>query len=270
MIFAFLPLATFALLAALMFRHLRLMGYSRRDTAILVVLACVQLAAAFSASTLHALLLALALFIMAKAAMKFSAAQSARGVIALGLSLAAVQIVSPAGLLVSVIVVPTLATAHVPDASRGKNAGLFLLLLFTPLMSAAVFAYLARELQFDPWSHMAGPFDDLIRSRIFDRLNPRRSGLIDAIALIAAAFPTWWMAARSRRAGVVAIIVCALIAAVVAAALMQRSYAFGAFVPALGSLSLLAIAEIADRPYRAIALSAASAIFSWLLLAVSL
>jgi hypothetical protein len=187
----------------------------------------------------------------------------------LGLSLAAVQVASPAGLLISAIVVPTLATAHVPAASRGKNAGLLLLLLFTPLMSAAVFAYLAREFQFDPWSYLAGPLDHLIRSRIFDRMNPRRGGLIGATALFLAAFPIWWMASRSRRAGIVAIAAAALVAAVAGTALMRRSYSFGAFVPASGSLALLAIAEVKDTR-RAIALSAASAIVSWLFLTASL
>lgn len=272
MISAALSLATFVLLVVLAFRHLRAAEFSRSVSAILVALISLQLLAAFSASAFHALLLALALFLTAKAAMDFTAAQSARGVIALSLSLAAVQVVSPAGLMISAVVVPTLAAAHGPARSREKNTGLLLLLLFTPLVSALIFAYLAREFQFNPWVYMMGPFDHLIHPQIFDRMHPRRSGLIDAIAMIAAAFPVWMMAPRSSRAGQVAIVCGALVVAVAAAALMRRSYSFGAFVPALGVLSLLAIAELSeapDRGRRAIAIFVASAAASWLFLTAS-
>jgi len=264
---AILSLATWILLVGLALRHLRAAGYSLHVGAVLVALFSLQLAAAFSANTLHALLLALALFLMAKAALEFAVMHSARGVIALSLSLAAVQVASPAGLMVSAVVVPSLAASH--GASRGKNAGLLLLLLFTPLVSAAIFAYLAREFPFDPWAHMAGPLDHLLQPQLFDRMNPRRGGLINAIALIAGAFPIWWMALNYRRARIVAVIASAMVIAIAVAAWMQRSYPLGAFVPAVGGLSLLAIAEIEDAPHRAqraIAIASASVMVSWLLL----
>jgi len=270
---ALFPFAAIAVLAALAFRNLRASDYSLRDCVILVALMIVQLAAAFSARPFHALLLALALCVTAKAAMEFAAAQSARGVIALGLSLAATQVVSPAGVVVSALVVPALAAAQAPTSSRGKNTGLLLLLLFTPLASAAAFACMARELQFDPWIYMMGPFDHFLHPRIFDPASLRRSGLINAVAMAAVAFPIWWTASRSRRAGWVAIVASALMVAVAVAALMQRSYSFGAFVPSLAGLSMLAIAELESGSHRArqaIAMSAASAAISWLLLAASL
>jgi len=268
---AILSLAAWILLVALALRHLRAAGYAPHICAILVALFSLQLAAALSANTLHALLLALALFLMARAAMEFAVVQSARGVIALSLSLAAVQIASPAGLMVSAVVVPAFAASR--GAPRGKNSGLLLLLLFTPLVSAVVFAYLAREFRFDPWMHTAGPFDRLLRPQIFDRMSPRRSGLINAVALVVVAFPIWWAASKSRRARVVAVIVSATVVAVAVAAWLQRSYPLGAFVPALSGLSLLAIAEIEDAPHRArqaIAIASASVIVSWLLLMVPL
>jgi hypothetical protein len=269
---AVLALVTFGLLEVLAFRHLRAAQYSVRDATILIALLSVQLAGALSASAFHALLLALTLFISAKAAMEFTVAQSARGVIALGLSLAAVQIVSPAGLTISAVIVPTLAAAQGPVKSRKKDTGLLLLLLFTPLVSAAIFAYLAREFQFRPWAYMTGPFDHLIHPQIFDRMGTRRNGLIDAIAMIAVALPVWLMAPRSARAGLVAIVCGALVIAVAIAALLRRSYSFGAFVPALGVLSLLAVAELRHSPERgrrAIAILATSAVVSWLFLTAS-
>lgn len=252
-------------------RHVRAVGYSLRDSTILVALLSAQLVGAFGASAFHALLLALMLFIAAKAALEFAMVQSARGVIALGLSLAAVQIVSPAGLMISAVVVPTLAAAHAPAKSRGKNTGLLLLLLFTPLVSAVIFTYLAREFGFYPSAYMTGSLDHLIRPQIFDSINPRRSGLLNAVAMIAVAFPVWQMALRSPRAGLVAVVGGALVVAVVIAALMQRSYSFGAFVPALSVLSFLAIIEPRNGPHRGartIAIFAASTTVAWLFLLV--
>jgi hypothetical protein len=231
------------------------------------------LIAAFSASALHALLLALAIFVSAKAAMEFVGAGSVRGIIAMGVSLAAVQIVSPSGIVVSAIVAPALAASQPSRPAHGRNTGLLLLLLFMPLASAAILAYLAREFRFEPWAYMASPFDHLLPAQIFDNASPRRSGAINSVAMAAAAFPIWWMAPRSRRAGLVAVVASALVAAVALAALMQRSYSFGAFVPALSTLSLLAISELRDSPNRAkhaIMLCVASVAVSWLFLTASL
>lgn len=273
MISTILVLAAFLFLVVQALRDLRAAGYSLNVSVALVVLFSLQLAAGFSANASRALMLAFAIFIVAKAALEFSAAQNARRVIVLGLSLAAVQIASPAGLMVSAIAAPPLAAAHGPVPSRGKNVGLLLLTLFPPLMSAMIFAYFAREFQFDLWAHMAGPFDHLFRPQKFDPLNAQRNALINIIALGAAAFPVWGMVWWSRRARIVAVIVSALLAAVAVAAVMERPYSFGTFVPALGSLSFLMIVDIARGPLRAchaIAMVSASVAVSWLLLEVPL
>jgi hypothetical protein len=220
------------------------------------------------ASLLRAWALALLLFLIAWQAGNFARAQNARMVIVLGVSLAAVQFVSPGGVIVAAIVAPVLATFHVPQ--NGRNAGILVLLLFIPVGTALLLSYLARETHFIPAAWLSGPFDRVLAPRIFDPLNAARNGVLDAAAMIAMAFPVWLMAARFPAARVIAIVTSSLIAAVGVAAFLGRSRALGAFAPSLAALSLLSLTEFQNGPLRAqraVAISTTSVVLSWLLLA---
>lgn len=269
MISAALAICSFAILAVFMFRRLRIAAYSPRVSAVLVALASLQLGCALSASALHALALGLMLFVVAETMVEYARIRSARGVIRLGLSLAALQVVSPTGVIMSALLAPALTVSHTPAASRQKSAGLLMLFLFLPVASAFALWYVASQFHFDIAVHMAGALDHLVRPRIFDPHDPRRSGLINAAAMAIAAGPIWLTAARFRSAGPVAIATSALVVAVAVAALLHRSYSFGAFVPSLGGLCLLAIAESERGPHRtlwAISMSTMAAAVSWIVL----
>jgi hypothetical protein len=85
------------------------------------------------------------------------------------------------------------------------------------------------------------------------------------------AFPVWLAALRSRRVGMTALVASALIIAVIVAALLGRSRSLGAFVPSLAVLNVLSFTESGDDPLvpiQAVALSALSAMASWLFIAI--
>lgn len=268
----FAALCIFVLLVVLMFRRLCAARYSRKEAALLVALAGLQLGAAFSTAAFHALALALALYVAAEAAARFVRVQTAHDIITLGFLLAAIQIVSPAGLVMTAIIVPALALFFGDAGSHRKSTGLLVLLLFIPGITALILFYLAREFHFDATAYVGGSLDRAFLPQTFDRANPRRNGLIDAAVMAAVAFPVWLMAARSRASAMIAIFASALIAAVIVAALMRRSYPVSAFLPSMAGLSILAFAEFNSqerRSKRAIAIASTSVFISCLCLAAS-
>jgi hypothetical protein len=267
---ALVTLCTFAVIIQFVFGRLRSAAFTPGTSALLLVFMTVQLAAAFSAAVLPALGLALFLAFVSEAARGLVQTQSARGVVVLGLSLAATQFASPLGVVVAAILAPALAF-HVPGETRAKNAGLLLLLLFVPVATALLLAYLAHEARFDPSAYLAGPFDALLHRQIFDPGSPRANGMIVAAVMMVLAFPVWFAAWRSRRIGATALVASTLIVAVIVTALLERSRALGAFVPSLAVLNALSFTESRSDPIlpvHAVVLSALSAMVSWLFVAV--
>jgi hypothetical protein len=263
-------LCIFALIILFVAVRLRSSGFGPGPAALLIFFLVLQLAAALSAAILPALALALLLAFTAEAARRLAQTQSARGVVVLGLSLAATQFASPLGIVVAALLAPALAV-HAPGETNAKNAGLLLLLLFVPVATALLLAYLAHEARFDPFAYLAGPFDAVLNRRIFDPSSPRTNGLIDAAIMAVLAFPVWLAALRSRRVGMTALVASALIIAVIVAALLGRSRSLGAFVPSLAVLNVLSFTESGDDPLvpiQAVALSALSAMASWLFIAI--
>ncbi|MGN6148762.1 MAG: hypothetical protein ACTHPD_09510 [Rhizomicrobium sp.] len=238
--------------------------------ALLLFFLVVQLAAALSAALLPALALALFLAFASEAARGLAQTQSARGVVALGVSLAATQFASPLGVVVAAILAPALAF-HAPGETKAKNAGLLLLLLFVPVATALLLAYLAHEVRFDPFVHLVGPFDATLRRQIFDPSSPRANGLIEAFAMVVMAFPIWFAVWRSRSVSVTALVASTLIAAVIVTALLGRSRSLGAFVPSLAVLNVLSFTEPESDPLlpvHVVSLSALSTMASWIFIAL--
>lgn len=247
-------------------------AYPVGTMAVLLFFLSLQLATAFSAAVIPALALAFLLGLIAAVANSLAEALSARGVVVMGLSLAATQIANPLGALLAAMFAP-LFTLRMPDAARGKNAGLLLLLLFIPAITALVLAYLARTAHFDPFPHLAGSFDRAIQPLLFSHMAPRAKGIVEALVVTVLALPVWLAALRSG--GVVATVLVAstLVAAILIAALFGHAHSLGVFLPSiavLNTLSLLDPRSDPPLPIHAVSLSALSAIASWLFIVIRL
>lgn len=255
-----------SLLAAALWR-LRAAGYSAGFAATVAALAAVQMASALSTVLLPAMLLAASLFATTRCALAFARTHGVRPVIAMGASLATVQIASPVGAVTTAFLAPVLATLPGRSGSRARNIGLLFLLLFLPVAEAASLAYFSRGFHFSPYALMATSLDGLVpRQALLAAAEPRLAGLIDVLAVVVLAFPVWLVALQNRALDVVACVTAALIAAIAVAALFRRSYPLAAFSPALAGLSLLIISNRSDKrnDRRALAAMAVSAGLSWL------
>jgi len=266
---AIVALCTFLLLVLFVARHLRA-DYSAGTTAVIVALLIPQVMTALSAAVVPALALALLLAVVAQSAKILAEARSARGIVVLGISLAGTQLATPLGAVVAAILAPVLAL-HLPAERRARNLGRLLLLLFIPVVTAFVLAYLAHEVQFDPASYFSGPFDFAIRPALFARLAPRPKGLSEALLIGLLAIPIWLAVLRSHRWTASAQVASALIAAIVVCALLARADPLGTYLASIAVLNALSFADPSGDPLppaHAVALSGLSAVASWLFIVI--
>lgn len=268
MISAVVALCIFLLLVFLVARHLRA-DYSTGTTAVILALLIPQLVTALSAAVVPALALALLLAVVAQSAKVLAEARSARGIVVLGISLAGTQLATPLGAVVAAILAPVLAL-HLPAERRARNMGLLLLLLFIPVVTAFVLAYLAHEAKFDPAFYFSGPFDFAIPAP-FVRLAPKLKGFCEAFLIGLLAIPTWLAILRSHRWTASAQVASALIAAIVGCALLARAGTLGSYLSAIAVLNALSFADPSGNPLlpaHAVALSGLSAVASWLFIVI--
>jgi hypothetical protein len=262
---ALVALGVFLLLVLFAANRLR-KDYPAGTAVFILLLLIVQLMTLFSAAVLPALVLAFLLTVIARSARVLAEAQSARGVVILGVALAGTQLATPAGAAIAAILAPVLAL-HEPARKRARNAGLLLLLLFIPIATAFLLAYLAREAAFDPAAYFSTPFDFAIRPAVFARLNPRMKGFIEAALLGVLAIPVWLAALRSQKWTASAQVAFALGAAVAVSAVLGRASPLGISLPAIAMLNVMSFAEPQGDPLppvHAVAFSVLSTVASWL------
>lgn len=240
--------------------------YAAATTAAILLLLVPQLMTALSSAVIPALALALLLAVIAQSAKASAGTQSARGVVVLGFSLAGTQLATPLGVVLAAILAPVLAL-HAPAGKHVRNAGLLVLLLFIPVVTAFVLAYLVREAGFYPARYFSSPFDFAIRPALLARMAPRPKGFAEAMLIAILALPVWLAVLRARRWTANAQAASALVAAVVIAALLARAAPLGMFLPSTAVLNALSFIDpLGDPlpPVHAVALSALSAMASWL------
>jgi len=98
-------------------------------------------------SALPVLWLAIGAGMIAASAVSFARREDARGLIRLGASLAAIQLLAPlSGLIVAALLPRFLGLGR---KGAAQSAGLYALILFMPAITALVFLYLAQVQHFD-------------------------------------------------------------------------------------------------------------------------
>ena len=259
MIGALLAAAICASLLALVRVRLASLGYAGGQVFAMVLLAGLQQLTALTTTVLPSLALALLSYAGAVSAAGFTRRQSARNVIMLGSSLSAAQVVSPIGMLLTAVLVPTLVAMKIP---RSRAIGYFALLLFLPAASAGLLLLLARWKGIDASIFVHSALDGLIP---VVHLVPSMSiseGLLRTALLFGIAapiFPSQWR--RSRFA--VALVAGALIASSMAAAFVGRPYAFAMTMPSIASLQMVAATESGMPGPGVLLRTAATTVLCW-------
>ena len=105
----------------------------------------------------HSLWLALAMAAVVGSASAFAEREDVRRIILFGGSLAAIQIADPLGGLLAAGLLPVAVAMGRAGSEPRKTLGLYALLLFVPIMTAAVLLYSSRVLHLDPIHLVAGP-----------------------------------------------------------------------------------------------------------------
>jgi hypothetical protein len=262
---ALVALGVFLLLVLFSAKFLR-RDYPAGSVVLILLLLIVQLMTALSAAVLPALALALLSVVIAQSAETPAGAQSARGVVTLGAALAGIQLATPLGAVIAALLAPALAL-HEPTRRLARTAGLLLLLLFIPVATAFLLAYLAREAAFDPAAYFSTPLDFTIRPAVFARMNPRVKGFIEAALLGVLAIPVWLAALRSQKWTAGAQVAFVLAAALAISAALGRASPLGIPLPSIAMLNVMSFAEPQGDPLssiHAVAFSALSATASWL------
>ncbi|GEM_PF-2338757 len=207
---------------------------------------------------------ALAMALAASSALAFAERQDdARAIFALGGSLAAIQLADPSGDIVAALALPMLA--GLPRARFSRNAGLLLVLLFIPCLTAIGMAWFTTQTHFNfaQWlarnsqiSAASGFVESRSRASWVLFLAP----LLPAIVPVAAEF-------RSRRSWSVLALVLSVVLASFATVLLQISRSPVIFMAALAPAipASLAVWRPEDRrTLRVLLPPIASTVLSWI------
>jgi hypothetical protein len=208
--------------------------------------------------------LGLAVYCVASAASGFVKHRDTRHVMLLGGALSLAQLLDPMGALLSVFLLPV-CVGLPREGEMGNKAGLFVLLLFIPVVTAIVLATVRGVLDFDPL-HFA-------RAGLDTRPIAHASLILLLVAGFATA-PVLWLtvlvADLRRPAGLIAVY-----AGLAVLAAMALAYLFGAkrdlasamiAACAASSAALCAWPRLARKGELAIAATALSAVVSWLVI----
>ena len=257
------PAIACAALAALMQRDLRGAGFTVPIRS--GVIACLFLQSGLCAALLgqgDALWLAIALYLVVSRAVAFAALRSLYRMIALGLALALAQILHPLSGVAGALSLPLLAVALQPEDKRHR-AGFAALLMFIPLVSALVLAWLHSVAGITLWLHISDASITLLPSL----------PLPWQIAVLCCCAPVLWLGVSVRalrnRAQHVALGIAFLTALVICVAAWRGApQDLSTTTAAVAALSAGAIAAW-PHPLRngslALAASALTTVLSWLL-----
>jgi hypothetical protein len=257
------PAIACAALAGLMQHDLRCAGYAPSIRG--VVIACLFLQSGLCATLLgqgDALRLAIALYLVVSRAVAFAAVRSVHRIVALGLALAAAQILHPLAGVVGALSLPLLAVALQPEDTRHRT-GFAALLMFIPLVSALVLAWLHGVAGVTLWPQAPDTSIVLLPPLPFPW----------QIAVLFCCAPVLWLGvsvgALRNRAQHVALGIALLTALVICVAAGRRTPPdLSTVMATVAALSAGAIAAWSHPPRNgslALAASALTTVLSWLL-----
>ncbi|MBN9570542.1 MAG: hypothetical protein J0H30_05675 [Alphaproteobacteria bacterium] len=257
------PAIACAAFAALMQRDLRGAGFTAPIRS--GVIACLFLQSGLCAALLgqgDVLRLAIALYLVVSRAVAFAALRSLYRMIALGLALALAQILHPLSGVAGALSLPLLAVALQPEDKRHR-AGFAALLMFIPLVSALVLAWLYGVAGVTLWPHVPNTAIALLPSLPLPR----------QVVVLFCCAPVLWLgvavrALRNRAQHVALGIAFLTVLVICVAAWRGAPQALSTTMAAVAALSAGAIAAW-PHPSRngslALAASALTTILSWLL-----
>lgn len=131
-------------------------GYSCALAALLTVLILAEAGPLLAATTGQSLWLAVGVLAVAVSAEAFAKQVDVRRIILFGSALAAIQILDPLGGVVAAGLLPTTLVLGRQHGGARQTFGLYLLLMFVPLMMAVLLLYFVCVRHFDPTGFFAG------------------------------------------------------------------------------------------------------------------
>jgi hypothetical protein len=239
---------------------LRRVGCSLPVSALLAAAALLQAGPVLAAARGQSLWLAAGIFAVACSAATFAERAEPRRIMLLGGSLAAIQFVDPLGGFLAAGLLPATLVIGGGRENRQQQAGLYVILMFLPLMTAGLLLYFALTLHIVPAAMFAG------QGTAGAAIPP--SGLVwrllPAIALAAVLVPPFaggkaWRTRLREEAALraVAAVALALIAAVALAACLS---AIRAPATLLSAAAPILIAALGLRPMPPARTAAATAV----------
>ncbi len=252
------------LLAALIFNGLMAAGLSAPYAFAITILSFAQAGLFFSAAgRAGSIWLALAVYCVARAAAGFVQHRDARRVMLLGGALSLAQVLDPMGAILAMFLLPVCVGLPRPGEGRDK-AGLFALLLFMPVVTAIVLAYMRGPLGIDPMAFAAAEMQGQTITH---------APLYLLLLAGAASAPVLWLtmlvAKLHRPASLITIYAAlAALAAIAFAYLLGSERDIASVLTVMAAASAAALGtwrRIARHADLALAASALAAIVSWLL-----
>ena len=262
-------LCAVAAFGALSYRHLRLASYSPALSSLCAAFTAGQVLVSITTAAFPALLLALTIYLIVSGAVAFARLQNVRSVVLLSGALAVVQGVNPLGPVMAATLVPVLIGLRNADVLRARGKSLLILLLFIPVSSAALLAYLTQAAYFIPSAWLVADIARFAAHRpalVFADF--RLQALARAAELAAIALPVWVGAAvvRTRASLAIATVCIAGIAAATIAAFLGHPRPVGVVAPALALPIVMAICQwpLSRRAERwAVAAPVFGALLTW-------
>ncbi|MDE2164655.1 MAG: hypothetical protein KGJ53_15945 [Alphaproteobacteria bacterium] len=255
------------LLATCAYTWLRRAGWSQPASILLAATALLEAGPVLAAAREQSLWLAAGVLVVACSAAAFAERADPRRIMLFGGSLAAIQFVDPLGGFLAAGLLPATIVIGGGREDRQRQAGLYVILMFLPLMTAGLLLYLALMLHLVPAALLAGQGVGAVA------FMPPGLGwrLLPALGLAAVLVPPFassrvWCTRLRNDAAVRAVVAVAL-AVIASVALAASLSAIRAPATLMSAAAPILVAAMGLRPApsarTAAAIAGASLVLSW-------